>query len=428
MKIYFDKGWYNLEELEGKPYIWSGPESHLIVKESHDADTIIILKILNHSNKKTNFSISTIEHGSLETKVFLSSVLKPKEETLIKIPAFNLNKIILKSDYFIPNNTDTRKLGLMLCDMFIFNNGKCSRIFLSNTLNHNSLFLANTSLYINKNSLCNTKNYLECICLLVTGNELSSGLYTHLENQIRKTIGSNNHICNNIDFKIIIKDTDQQYYNIDFLKQFKSVEFIKLHIPEEYDFYRQNNMIVLDKDKHKYGTCSGPNYVFFNSLSYLTSYNTTLYLECDCFLNYQWIEHLFNYVNSSGGFWISGAIYDGKNNFASNNLVNSHLNGGICLYKTSDNCFQSFMKLCLDMLPTYIISYNEKIPYDMYIKYLIDYHFDNDLTNRDIWQFIRRQYVHNNLILNYSTKNDKNIDVDSIFNLYQCSIIHKKPN
>lgn len=430
MKIYFEKGWYQIEKKDNKQYRWSGPESNFILEDSENSNETLIINFFNDNKKTHAFSIFIKKQTQAEFELFLSSNIDSKKSKNIKIPIKNIEKIKIQSDYFIPNNTDTRKLGLMLCDMFISKEvvkTECSRIFLSNLTNYKHNFLAKTEDYIQQEKLINYQNNLDCVCLLVTGNELESGLYDHFADQINKTIETNNkEILKKIDFKILIKNKDVKKYNIDFLNKFKSIDFIKIEIPEEYDFY-QSEKEEKDGRNYKYGPFSGPNYVFFNSFNYLKNYNTTLFLECDCFLSNKWIDILHSYVTCSGGFWISGAVYDGDNKIVLDSLLNSHINGGVCLYKTSDICFQNFMQLCFDMMPIYIKYSSERMPYDFFVKYIIDYHFDNDIKNRNIWQFIRRQYTKNNLITNYSTKNDIKEDVDKIFQKYNCTIIHKKP-
>jgi hypothetical protein len=427
MKIYFEKGWYELEKKENKYYRWSGPESEFIVENSENSKETLILSFCNNDKKNNNFSILIKKKSRAEFELFLSSNIEYKKSKNIKIPIENIEKIKIKSDYFIPNNSDTRKLGLMLYDMFVVKGEVCSRIFLSNIINYKYDFLAETSNYIEEKKLINYSNNLECVCLLVTGNELSCGLYDHFIRQIKNTIKTNSkENLKSIDFKILIKSKDQNKYETSYLEDFRSVDFIKLEIPDKYDFYQVGKEEKDGRD-YKYGPFSGPNYIFFNSFNYLKNYNTTLFLECDCFLSNNWIDKLKNYVAFSSGFWISGAVYDGVNKIVLDSLLNSHINGGVCLYKTSDFCFQNFMKLCFDMMPIYVKSNSERMPYDFFIKYTIDYHFDNDLKNRSIWQFIRRQYTKNNFIINYSTKNDIKESVEKIFQKYDCAVIHKKP-
>jgi hypothetical protein len=427
MKIFFEKGWYELEGETKKQHRWSGPEAFFIVEDSKDSQDKLIISLFNNNEKTNNFSIFLKKQTKTNFELFFSSNFEPKKTKNIKIPIKNLEKIQIKSDYFVPNNTDTRRLGLMLVDMLIEKDGVCSKMFLSNILNYKHDFLAKTTNYICEEELVNQKNNLECVCLLVTGNELDAGLYDHFMNQVEKTIETNDEkIIKTIDFKILIKNKDKKEYKLDFLDKFKSVDFLKLEIPDEYDFYQSGKQEIENKN-YKYGPFSGPNYIFFNSFKHLLNYNTTLFLECDCFLANNWIDKLYNYVNFSGGFWISGAVYDGLNKIVLDSLLNSHINGGVCLYKTSDTCFQNLMQLCFDIMPIYVRSSNERMPYDFFIKHIIDYHFDNDLNNRIIWQFIRRQYTKNNFIINYSTKNDIKESTEKIFQKYDCAIVHKKP-
>ena len=418
-QIYFENGWYGVElnKETKKEFIWSSEECYIYIE--NPTDSVLVFDFFNDYKKSINFSIY-LKEPNKDFNLFLNSNIEPQKLIKIKIPIKNLEKIKIKSEFFRPNNTDTRKLGLMLCDMFLRKEDKHTRIFLSNLKNHKNKFLGDISNYIKNKKLINNQNNLESVCLLLTGDEFEKKLFDHFKSQINKT---NTDITKKIDFNVLLKNNDKNQYELDFLNNFRSVNIIKLDVPIQYDFYSKKDEIF----DYKYGKFSGPNYVFFNAFEHLKKYNTTLFLECDCFLSEDWIDKIYNYVKFSGGFWVSGAVYDGVNNDVLDSLLNSHINGGTCLYKTSDESFQDFIKFCFDMLPIFVKLHNENMPYDFYIKFLIDYHFDHDLKNRSIWQFIRRLYTKNNLITNYSTKNDIKEDVEKIFEKYNCAVIHKKP-
>jgi hypothetical protein len=218
MKIYFEKGWHELEKNEDKHYRWSGPESEFLVEDSENSKETLILSFRNNEKKNNNFSILIKKKSRAEFELFLSSNIEYKKSKNIKIPIENIEKIKIKSDYFIPNNSDTRKLGVMLYDMFVVKGEVCSRIFLSNVINYKYDFLAETSNYIEEKKLINYSNNLECVCLLVTGNELACGLYDHFIRQIQNTIKTNNkENLKSIDFKILIKSKDQNQYETSYL-------------------------------------------------------------------------------------------------------------------------------------------------------------------------------------------------------------------
>lgn len=287
-----------------------------------------------------------------------------------------------------------------------------------------STAISDISKYIDDNSLCNNKNLLECICLLCTGKELINGVYDYFIQQIVPTIqNSKSDILEKICFKIIVSDKNQNRPDCSLLRQFFPVDIIEMSIPDIYDCYDNKDPDCI------YGSFSGPNYTFFQAINILKKYNTTLFLECDCFFIDGWLEATYNYVKHSGGFWISGGLYDGLQDLNSkkNDLINCHINGGVCLYKTGDVNFQNFVLFCKILLPNYLKHIDFSLPYDYLMKCVIDYHFDNKLDQRELWKFIRRQYIHNNIISNLSSKKDMDIDSVAFFKKYGNLIIHKKP-
>jgi hypothetical protein len=74
----------------------------------------------------------------------------------------------------------------------------------------------------------------------------------------------------------------------------------------------------------------------------------------------------------------------------------------------------------------YVDKYSKNIPYDYCIYQTIEDYFNFDHNNRALWQFIKRNYVHNNMIVNYSTIKDMDIDIKYIINKYNPAILHQK--
>lgn len=282
--------------------------------------------------------------------------------------------------------------------------------------------------YLPEGEPSNSSNSLECICLLITGKEFQNNFYTHFKNQIYSKAASVNPLGKKIDFKVLIKEENKllidQICLDSCFNEFNSLDLIFSSVPKKYDFYITQKREELDMT---YGLSSGPNYAFFETVKLLKKYNTTLFLECDCFLSENWLERVYNYVLHSGGFWISGATYDGKNDFVNSTQYNSHINGGVCLYKTGDGFFQGLLNYLFHMFPMYIKKYTENLPYDFYLKYAIEYHYDHDKNNREFWQFVKRQYLKTNLITNYTAPEDTRANVNEILNKHNCAIIHKKP-
>lgn len=271
-------------------------------------------------------------------------------------------------------------------------------------------------------------NVLEAIALLLTGKETHDGQYKYMLQKILYSLNtnySNQFFAKLLDFKIIVTH-HTAHLNIKELQKlkpyFKSISILPIHIPKQYDFY---NVIDSTCDL-KYGDKSGPNYCFFKSIEYLSQYNTTLFLECDCSPVNNWIESIYNYCRFSGRFWISGAHYDGSNIENYHSIVNQHINGGSAMYATGHAGCISFLQFCFALLPLYVKKYSPHIPYDYCIYQIIEDYFNFDHKHRSIWQFIKRCYIQNNLIMNYSTYQDIDIDVDEIIQKYNPAIIHQK--
>lgn len=279
--------------------------------------------------------------------------------------------------------------------------------------------------YITKNDLQYYNNSLECICLLLTGKELENGEFANFIDSLIQSLEvsvENQFFAKKLEFKIYTQHhiDDNQ---LDIVKKyFKNADIIKIDIPKKYDFYNDKSA---DQDL-TYGYKSGPNYAFFNTFQYLTTYNTTLFLECDVFFGYNWLERIFNYCRFSGSFMISGSTYDGNNFSHIFSDTNQHINGGVCLYATGNQLLISFMRFCFDITPYYVKYVLDHIPYDYVIYQSIVDYFDNDHDNRDIWKFINRMYVKNNLIFNFSTKEDMRKNEQTIAEKTNFALLHKK--
>lgn len=270
-------------------------------------------------------------------------------------------------------------------------------------------------------------NKLENICLLLNGKELEDGQYEHFLKNFANSIKSseeNSFFASLIDFNIYTQ-YDSSSINIEPIKDiFNNVKIIHIDIPEKYDFYNhpKPNSDLL------YGYKSGPNYCFFKAFEYLTTYNTTLFLECDVVFGNNWLERIYNYTRFSDCFWVSGATYSGKHLQNLSSIVSRHINGGICLYATSNPYFLRFVNFCFNMTPLYIKHHMDHMPYDYIIYQIIEDFYDFDHDNREICQFIVNQYKTNNLILNYSTNSDIDVDINEIQKKYNPALIHiKKP-
>ena len=86
------------------------------------------------------------------------------------------------------------------------------------------------------------------------------------------------------------------------------------------------------------------------------------------------------------------------------------------------------MQFCFNLLPEYVKHYLDAIPYDYLIYKIIEDYFNYDDNHKHIWQFIKRQYIVNNLIYNYSTSSEHDVStsIASIQRCYNFAVVHKK--
>lgn len=280
--------------------------------------------------------------------------------------------------------------------------------------------------YIHSNELKHRPNRLECVSLLVSSDEHLSGLLDHFINQLRISIeDSDISVAKNIDLKVITTK-DYEYNEIhEFKNIFKSIDIIKVYIPPEIDVYYSQESEC--RNIPPLGLKSGPNYIFFETVKWLSNYNTTLLLECDIFLSKGWISKIHNYVENSNGFWVAGSMYDGQNTCSIHHVLNTHVNGGVGLYATGNPLFKKFIDFCYYIAPQIVKSDGPNLPYDYLIRLIIEKNYDTDIANKPIWQFIKRQYTHTNHIINYSPNHHKSLEISFIEKLYNYTILHKKP-
>ena len=275
-------------------------------------------------------------------------------------------------------------------------------------------------------SLFNNINQLECISLLVTNTEIKNGQYNQFINRL--ITHTKKDESQKLDFKIIINKKDNLSIEINNLqKLFNNVDIVYLNLDEDDDLYIKDNRI-LDKIP-SYGRKSGPNVMFYMTLDICKQYNTTLLLETDCFFNISWLSKLKNFVNNCNGFWISGAIYDGIVPVKAGSEMSTHINGGVGLYATGNNLFQSFMIYCENFLIEQIANGSVSLAYDLAIKMYIDYITDTNVAEKEdilVSKFIHRNYLPNKIIGNFSTTIDSSLSIEEINRIYNYYIIHKK--
>jgi hypothetical protein len=274
-------------------------------------------------------------------------------------------------------------------------------------------------------------NKWDCVVLLCTGKEHLNNVYLkflqHLANN------SNIEVSKNLDLKLAIKRQDKDKYIMPeyIQKIFKTAEIVIIDIPDHLDVYDdkadKNEKLDFDVLK-KHGSKCGPNFTFFNTIKFLSNYNTSMLLECDCILCENWMNRINNYINSHN-FLISGSQSDSPNKDDFYALRNQHINGGTAIYATGNDLLQKFIKLCEELWPMYIKYNHLDLPYDYIIPLVIRDYFIYSNTDDDkiLWSYIKKQYVYNSLIFNWSDKTYADFDPQKIKDLFNPAILHQKP-
>lgn len=282
---------------------------------------------------------------------------------------------------------------------------------------------------ISKNLFVNTKeeiafveNKLECICLNTNSKE-EKKYYLFIEKLLEKT---NKQLSKNIDFVVVTNNSKFNPPTEELKNIFKEVKIINLRLHKKEDLYIPFDQEQIFIDNHKkipdYGTKSGPNLLFFNSMKLLKDYNTTLLLETDCILSSDWLEKISNYVANSNGFLISGSTYDGGM-YSTDNLMLTHING-VALYATGHYLFQSIM----EHYEVYFLELVKELPnlaYDWGFNIFIKENLKKQ-ENHNFWKFINRNYVTNKYIFNYCLKQDKKFCEKELMRIYNYAVLHKK--
>lgn len=341
--------------------------------------------------------------------------------SLIKLYEKKADKI---SDHLIKlkkefSSTDKGKITNPLIHCFLELNQNTDRLF------------GDISHYCSHSDIRGFKNKLESIALLVTGSEISNGYYERITKQLLTTI--NKDIARNLAFYVIVNKRNFELYlnsSIRNLKDdYRSFEILYIDIPEHLDVYITESSFKDINSIPTYGYKSGPNFIFCEAIKKLSIYNTTLFLECDCFLSQNWMTQIYDYCNSQQ-FLISGSQYDGYNPQKYSSLLNSHINGGTGLYATANKTFQGFARFCEDLLPLYVKYYEPDLPYDYLLKLIMEHHFDRETNpaNKKIWTYLKKHYLFTSLILNYSSTSidDTSLRLDEINRHYEYAILHKK--
>jgi hypothetical protein len=266
--------------------------------------------------------------------------------------------------------------------------------------------------------------HLECIAVNTTSIEVFNGRFLKFINEIKKS--SSSEITRSIVLYIFlnnasaIRDVES---GIDGIRDiFKFVKVVSLDLDEIDDMY--NTKPSSTDHGGKYGFLSGPYCLFKKTMQNCIEYNTTILLETDCVLSTDWIEKLYNYTRHAGGFWISGATYDGTFfNLWNDRILFNHLNG-VGLYATGNKDFQYFLKL-FDIFYIYNVHCKvDRIGYDHCMRGMIDYF----LQTRPMvyyWRVVDRNMIRNQYIINCSPVGDADM-ASYIDKIYDYAILHIK--
>jgi hypothetical protein len=272
-------------------------------------------------------------------------------------------------------------------------------------------------------------NKLECLCLLLSHNEVSNGAYSNFVQRLCRSIKRQE--TKNIQFMILtnryIPETELETKKLEPLF-IRNIRIINANLSIEEDIYLKQLKDSSIKTP-AYGTKSGPNLLFFKTIEACKEYNTTLLLETDCFFQNSWLTKLKNFVSHSNGFWISGAIYDGKIACKATSCMMTHINGGTALYATGNNNFQIFLKYAENFILKKINEGLVGLAYDYGIKMFIDGNINNNTHTTEnilLWKLVNRQYLPNKLIGNFSIESDRDLKIKDINKIYNYYIIHKK--
>lgn len=279
-----------------------------------------------------------------------------------------------------------------------------------------------------KDLICPT-NILECICLLTTDKEIDGLQYQKFIDRIVSNT-KKNKITQKVDFKIITNKKPKTNLDLSKLQNiFANVELINLDLPNKEDVYISR--LSADQELPKYGLKSGPNIAFLNTIKKMSTYNTTLLLETDCFLRYNWINNIYNYIKYANGFLVSGAPYDGRVFTKAGSAMMNHINGGTAIYATGNELLQKIIDLLFIFLQEQVANSMPGLAYDYAFKLMIDNNINNSynkIEEKEIWQFIHRNYLSCKLIVNCSTPMDKHLDKNELMIKYNYSILHQKDN
>ena len=269
-----------------------------------------------------------------------------------------------------------------------------------------------------------------CIVLLATAREYTSGEVNECLDSYFASEASKEH---SIDVKIFFNNGDLSNYS-DLLKyeknkninkviikslNLKGLEDLYCRTPQELKKLQEIEMPAL-------GGSSGPNNLFFNSMTPLMgeSYRDYLMIECDTLpIKNYWADKVIEYCDNSS-FMIAGSMYRGKSPLPLFDSWTGHLNG-VAIYRRSEN-LKHFLILSKKTIINKVASNkNHFVSFDVGMHNFLGTlngrkHFNNpDLPDNRL--------IDSSIISNFSLPIDRETSIKSVKEQYpQTIILHKK--
>lgn len=262
------------------------------------------------------------------------------------------------------------------------------------------------------------RNQLEAIALLVSHTE-EKAFSVFMDRIVSAT---DEHSAKDIEFYVFFNRHGFAPDIRPLKKLFRNVIVKNFQIPPEEDIYIRPGE-PLPKKLPPLGAKSGPNTFFLSAMAELSQKKTALVLETDCYLGRNWLSKLKNHCAQSDSFWVSGAPYGGTYSLPDAPGLLTHLNG-VALYATGSKGFQTFLACFRKFLVRFTLLMPE-IAYDHGMRLFIDGNLRNQKASAQ-WEFIDRQFLKTELILNFSLPQDALVDAQSVLKKTSCAILHKK--
>lgn len=245
-----------------------------------------------------------------------------------------------------------------------------------------------------------------------------------------KTVSKNNHKPF-LYFAATNRISDQNQKEVleilhmyNFTQQFSTVSFLNL------SNYHEHEISDTMKGKALYKYNEGPNGVFYEAMTILSTMNisTVLNLEPDVkFIHEFWFDDLYR-LSALDTYWMYGSYYKGKHFM--DRSYSSHLNG-VAMYNLGNPNFIDFLSLLQSFHSYYEHVLSKNINYDIIWPLMKHYYYTkrfrehHDVSNK--FRIIDGNLLTTNLILNFSPLRDIEEDISRIVELYPKTVLlHQK--